>query len=390
MNITDNSEYFNQLVFSGAMQRYGNIGKNIEKRLNFELQVINDKKWAQHFLLMRDMLDAIRAKGALVCPGGGYASASLVAYCLRITDIDPIAYSLLFERFINTESTIIHFSVSADTEGKNDAIRFLVEKGIIHKRGWRNNNPDGSEHSTGEIIVEKEFEIWFPDNKSLSAIRKVAEYHQNNDNMDIDFERIPTDDPVVYQKFANGEASGLLEVENAEMKELCLRLFKPSNIEDLAALYSLNAYGICRIEMIAKLIDRKKGYEKFEYVIPEMEKHLKNTYGLAIYQEQVMNISSDLAGFSPCQSNEFRRILGKKLVGKLNEFRVMFLDGCTANGYDKSKAAEIWNQLVNDDYLHRNKYLYNNKSHAISVALNAYRIAWFKTYYPNTLALAMM
>ena len=375
------AKHFYQLVYDGAKMRYENIGEDIEKRLNFELQVINNKKWEKYFLLLCDMLDTIRKKGAIVGPGS--MPSSLVAYCLRITDIDPIAYDLLFERFADTQSESFPFSVYVDSEGKNEAIRFLRKKGIIKKADYSDYYPDGSDMISTTIFGETEFDIYLTEVKSLSIIRKIVEIHHKDAHVDIDIESIPNDDPVVYRKFANGEASGLLGFENADMEELCLRLFRPSNIEDLAAIYSLNANSHCRIEMIAKLIDGKHGYEKVKYEIPELEKHLKNTYGVTIYQEQVMNISQDLAGFSPCQSNELRKTLGKRLTDKLNDIREMFLEGCSATGYDKNKVVEIYNSWV--DYA-----LFCNKSTAISVALIAYRMAWLKAYYPTIWHFALM
>ena len=365
-------EYFKHLVYNGAKIRYGNIAENIEKRLNDELQVINDKRWAEYFLLMRDMVDTICTKGAIVAETGS-TQGSLVAYCLRITDIDPIAYHLLFERFANTGSMSISFSFCVDTEGKNEAVRFLNERGIIEKEEHRGRLPD---ENLTSVFGEPEFDIFLSDLKSLSIIRKVIEIYHTDAQIDIDIEHIPTDDPLVYQKFANGEASGLWGFESEKMRELCLRLFKLSGIEDLAAIY---AASFQRIEQIANLIAGKYGCEKIKYEIPELEKHLKNTYGLTIYQEQVMSISRDLAGFTPNQSNELRKDLNKKLVEKLNDFREMFLEGCSANGYDKKKVVEIWNRWICHG---RYQLLYFDKSHAISMALIEYRMAWLKTYHP--------
>ena len=228
MNFDNSSEYLHHLVYDGARMRYGNISEDIKKRLDFELQVINSRNWAGYFLLIRDMVHTIRTKGAVTGPGGGALPGSLVAYCLQITNVDPMAYDLLFERFANSEYNLPSFYVCVDIEGKNEAIGYLKKKGITNKTELPEEQLVGGDAKSISVFSEAAFEIYLAGMKSLSVIRESAE--TNGELSDI-FEN--ADMNVVFRRF---RPSNYDIFKNADMN-VAVRRFRPSNIEELAAMY---------------------------------------------------------------------------------------------------------------------------------------------------------
>lgn len=467
------SAYLKKLAYAGLKKRYARITADIENRLERELDVINSMDYDGYFLITQDFINYAKQQGIPVGPGRGSAAGSVVAYCLGITDLDPIKYDLYFERFLNPERVsmpdididfcyerreevidyvkrkygansvcqIITFGTMAaravvrdvgrvlkmsygdvdkiakliPTQAKNldDALltvkelKELSDRDETHRRliqfarvleGLARHS---STHAAGVVIAPGELTDYIPLYKTkdgdittqyemkvlddtgmlkmdflglrtLTVIQYAVEAIARK-GIKIDLNNLPLDDAKVYELFGNGHTVGIFQFESSGMQEY-LKKLKPTSIEDLIAMNALYRPG--PMGMIDDFIDRKYGRKKIEYLHPKLENILHNTYGIIVYQEQVMRIASDLAGYSLGGADVLRRAMGKKKIEEMEKQRLIFVEGCKKNGISEHKALEIFSYM--EEFA---KYGFN-KSHSASYSVIAYQTAYLKVYYP--------
>jgi DNA polymerase-3 subunit alpha len=486
------ADYLGELTLLGAKQRYGeNIDAETMERIEFELHVMKTMGFPGYFLIVQDFISAARGMKVSVGPGRGSAAGSVVAYCLRITDIDPLKYDLLFERFLNPDRiSMPDIDIDFDDDGRGQVLRWVTDKygkeRVAHiitygtmatkssikdvARVQRlplseadrltklipDKFPEGADgkspkvnisnclkyvtemqsarnssdlnlantlryaemlegtvrqtgvHACGVIIgaddltnlvplstaVDKEtseemlvtqyegsvieeiglIKMDFLGLKTLSIIKEALSNIKKSKGIDLDIDSIPIDDCKTYELFSKGLTVGTFQFESAGMQKH-LQALQPTQFEDLIAMNALYRPG--PMQYIPQFINRKHGREKIEYPFPIMEKRLKDTYGITVYQEQVMLLSRDLAGFTRGQSDELRKAMGKKLIDKMEALKVKFMDGCEKNGFGpKAKLEQIW-----ADWAEFAKYAFN-KSHATCYSWIAYQTAYLKAHYP--------
>jgi len=485
------ADYLSELTLVGAKQRYGeNIDPETMERIEFELHVMKTMGFPGYFLIVQDFINAARSMGVSVGPGRGSAAGSVVAYCLKITDIDPLKYDLLFERFLNPDRiSMPDIDIDFDDDGRGQVLRWVTEKygkqRVAHiitygtmatkssikdvARVQRiplpevdrltklipDKFPEGSDgkapkvniknclkyvpelqaarnssdpnlssvlkyaemlegtvrqtgvHACGVIIgaadlttlvplstaIDKEtgeemlvtqyegsvieeiglIKMDFLGLKTLSILKEALSNIKKSKGIDLDLSTIPIDDKETYELFCKGLTVGTFQFESAGMQKH-LQALQPTKFEDLIAMNALYRPG--PMQYIPQFVNRKQGREKIEYPFPIMEKRLKDTYGITVYQEQVMLLSRDLAGFTRGQSDELRKAMGKKLLEKMEHLKVKFMDGCQKNGYGPiAKLEQIWS-----DWTEFAKYAFN-KSHATCYTWVAYQTAYLKAHY---------
>jgi DNA polymerase III subunit alpha len=482
---SDQDEYLRHLTFEGAKKRYQTITGEITERIEFELSVIKKMGFPGYFLIVQDFLNSARQMGVSVGPGRGSAAGSVVAYCNFITDVDPIRYDLLFERFLNPDRiSMPDIDIDFDEEGRELVIKYVTEKygrnrvaqiitfgtmaarmairdvarvqrlplpqadklaklvpdkpGISLKKAYkevrelqeaRNKGSqdvrhtlqyaetlEGSVrhtglHACGIIISRNELSDHIPvctskdtdllvtqydgDHvesvgmlkmdflglKTLSIIKDSIETISNSRGETIDFTRTRLDDPLTYELFSKGETTAVFQFESPGMKKH-LKELKPNRLEDLIAMNALYRPG--PMEYIPSFIRRKHGREPILYEVPVMEKYLKDTYGITVYQEQVMLLSRELAGFSGGQADSLRKAMGKKKKQEMDKLHELFTQGSLRNGYDEKIIKKIW-----ADWEAFAQYAFN-KSHSTCYALIAYQTAWLKAHYPAEFMAAVL
>ena len=355
-------QYLFHLVYEGAKQRYGNVNENVKKRLDFELLAICDSGYADYFLVVSDILAIARATGAFISYGVGASSGSIINYCLRITEIDPIRYDLLFERFFgnpekNNIPYIIIYMVIKE-KNKHEMFKYISKKyGDIIQYSFSDVNNYGF-----VAMVQEELRALYILQKTIDIIRMIRDEH-------IDINNISFEDKSAYQLFCKCETSDIYGFDMKDMKKY-LRKLPPTSIEHLAVLYS--------IEIMQSAYIKPNCYKKLG-----LEHFLKDSFGIIAFQEQIMTISCEMAGFSPWQSDDFRIALGKNDVNRLTEFRKQFIEGCKTNGYDEEMVLKLWLSIKDCESC------CFNKSHAIYKALIAYQMAWLKLYYPPEFRMAL-
>lgn len=471
------SEYLRYLTYEGAKERWGVLTKEQKERLEFELDTIIRMGFPAYFLIVHDFLKAAREMGVAVGPGRGSAAGSAVAYCLRITDIDPIKYGLLFERFLNPDRiSLPDIDIDFDEDGREQVLRYVVNKyghdrvahiitfgtmgakmairdvarvqklplseadrlakmvperpGItladayaeVPELAKEKDSPnklisqtlqfaealEGSIRQTGVhacgIIISKEpldnyiplstaketdlFVTQYEGNhvesvgllkmdflglKTLSIIRDAIENIKKRHGIEIDIENLPLDDKKTFELFSRGDTTGIFQFESDGMKRY-LRELKPNRFEDLIAMNALYRPG--PMENIPLYIKRKHGQEKIEYLLPEMEKYLADTYGITVYQEQVMLLSQELAGFTKGEADSLRKAMGKKKKALMEEMKARFMEGCLKKGYSEQLINKIWSDW--ESFAH---YAFN-KSHSTCYALVAFQTGYLKAHYP--------
>ena len=486
------ADYLGKLAFEGATKRYGEVLTDEQKeRIDFELHVMKTMGFPGYFLIVQDFIANARAMGVSVGPGRGSAAGSVVAYCLRITDIDPLKYDLLFERFLNPDRiSMPDIDIDFDDDGRGQVLRWVTDKygkervaqivtyGTMATKSSikdvarvqrlplseadrltkliPDKFPEGADgkapkvnianclkyvpelqqarnstdinlsntlkyaemlegtvrqtgvHACGVIIgaddltnlvplstaVDKEtntnilvtqyegsvieeiglIKMDFLGLKTLSIIKEALSNVKKSKGIELDIDTIPIDDQLTYEVFSKGATVGTFQFESAGMQKH-LQALQPTQFEDLIAMNALYRPG--PMQYIPQFVNRKHGREKIEYPFPIMEKRLKDTYGITVYQEQVMLLSRDLAGFTRGQSDELRKAMGKKLVDKMQDLRVKFMAGCEKNGFGpKQKLEQIWS-----DWAEFAKYAFN-KSHATCYSWIAYQTAYLKAHYP--------
>lgn len=495
---TNQWEYLKHLTMEGAHKRYGTMDAETEERINFELFTIKTMGFAGYFLIVMDFIRAGRELGVFVGPGRGSAAGSVVAYCIGITNIDPIKYNLLFERFLNPDrKSMPDIDTDFDDDGRQKVIDYVVDKygknqvaqlvtygtmaaktsikdvarvmdlpiadsnalsklvperpGISLKRliqapisgdgslsEKENLTPDeinnakalraiaedqkdirskiikealileGSVRNTGvhaagliiapkdltdllPIAVAKDSALYvtqfegeviesagvikmdFLGLRTLSIIKTALKLIKENHNVIIDIDTIPLDDLKTFELYQRGETNATFQFESPGMQKY-LRELKPDKFEDLIAMNALYRPG--PLEYIPTYIKRKHGREPIEYDLPQMEEYLKETYGVTVYQEQVMLLSQKLAGFTKGDADTLRKAMGKKQKDVLDKMKSKFLEGADKNNIDKKVCEKIWT-----DWEAFAQYAFN-KSHSTCYAFVAYQTAYLKAHYP--------
>ncbi|MCC6252146.1 MAG: DNA polymerase III subunit alpha [Bacteroidia bacterium] len=481
---TDADEYLRHLTFEGARKRYLEITPEIEERLNFELYTIKTMGFPGYFLIVSDFIKAGRDMGVLIGPGRGSAAGSAVAYCIGITNIDPIKYNLLFERFLNPErksmpdidtdfddvgrqkvldyvidkygknqvAQIINYGTMAARSSIKDVARVLdlplnesnelaklvperpniklkdaIEevpalKVIFEGSGLKSEvlkeamNLEGSVRNTGihasaviiapndlmehlPLSVAKDSNLWvtqwdgsviesagllkmdFLGLKTLSIINDSINLISQNQGVEIIPDEIPLDDPLTYQLFQNGETISVFQFESDGMQKY-LKDLKPDKFEDIIAMVALFRPG--PMNSIPNFIKRKHGQEEITYDFPITEDLLSDTYGITIYQEQVMLLSQKLAGFSKGDADVLRKAMGKKQMDVLQQMKDKFIEGCKNNGHNVKIAEKVWKDW--EAFAH---YAFN-KSHATCYAYVAFQTAYLKAHYPAEFMAAVL
>lgn len=421
------ADYLRQLALNGAKKRFGEIiDTKIQERIDLELQVVKTKGFSEYFLIVQDLINAMREMNVFVGTGRGTTASSIVTYCLHITDVNPIEYDLQFERFLNSDNNkSLSFQFDFEDDGRETAIRYLTEK-FGKERAIRvitNNEIDtelaysekenrivelesklweniaypvgiiiGAENPTDlsvftivnketkeEILAIKSYnprlaEIYFTSLAQLSVLKKTLSNIQKSKRITIDIDNIPLDDTKVYELFSQGETNGVFQFESQGVQKY-LQELQPSRFEELIAMYALYRPGA--MNHIPDYIDRKHGRKEITYDFPEMEKYLKETYGIILYQEQIMQMSRELAGFTGNQADTLRRLLGTKRQPDLGLMKEQFFAGAKKNGFGSvEKLEKVWN-----DWYELSAYVFN-KSHSVSYTLIAYQTAWLKVNYP--------
>ncbi|MBR2135680.1 MAG: DNA polymerase III subunit alpha [Bacteroidales bacterium] len=496
----DSNEYLKHLVYEGARKRYGeNILPSVKERIDFELDTIRKMGFPDYFLIVHDFINHARSEGIWVGPGRGSAAGSVVAYCLTITNMDPIKYDLLFERFLNPDrismpdididfeeerrgevyeyvekkygkdhvSHVVTFGTMATKQAIKDVARIedlplpISNKlaGMVPTRSFQEDvktkDKDGKEvvetkdykpnftnclkfvedfrkeyedspdpkiketlhfarelegtirqtgvHACAVIIgphnlmehipvsVAKGVEGWisqyegtriedvgmlkmdFLGLRTLSILKETLENIRKHTGKQLDIDSVPLDDKATFKLFGRGDTVATFQFESPGMQKW-LRDLHPSRFEDLIAMNALYRPG--PMQYIPKFVARKTGKEAITYELPEMEEILSDTYGVTVYQEQVMLLSQKLAKFTKGQADTLRKAMGKKNLEKMQELEEKFLANGVENGFSKEILQKIWN-----DWKEFAKYAFN-KSHSTCYAWVGYLTGYFKAHYP--------
>ena len=502
---SDQYEYLEHLTREGAKFRYSEITPEIEERINFELFTIKTMGFSGYFLIVADFIKAGREMGVFVGPGRGSAAGSAVAYCIGITNIDPIKYDLLFERFLNPErKSMPDIDTDFDDDGRQKVIDYVVEKygrnqvaqivtygtmaakmsikdvaralelplsesnalaklvpdkpgiklhrvlrapltgegsleskdnlqidmlqGVEKLRAYLNGKTlhaevlhqaeklEGSVRGTGvhaagiiiapddlmniiPVAVSKDSDLLltqfegtiiedagvikmdFLGLKTLSILKDALKMIKARHGVDIEIDEIPLDDEKTYELYRKGETNATFQFESPGMQKY-LKDLKPDKFNDLIAMNALYRPG--PIEYIPTFIKRKNGLEEIVYDMPELKEYLEDTYGITVYQEQVMLLSQKLAGFTKGQADTLRKAMGKKQKAVLDKMRPEFLEGCEKNGLPRKACEKIW-----VDWEAFASYAFN-KSHSTCYAFVAYQTGYLKAHYPQEYMAAVL
>ena len=483
-------EYLNKLCFEGLERRYGEPTEELKERLKYELNTIHNMGYVDYFLIVWDFINYAKTHGIAVGPGRGSAAGSIVSYCLEITDIDPIRYQLLFERFLNPERvTMPDIDVDFCFERRQEVIDYVVRKygkdrvvqivtfGTLAARGVIRDvgrvmdlpyafvdsiakmipqelnitidralktNPElrktyesdeqvkylidmskrleglprhSSMHAAGVVISQKSVDEYVPLSRAsdgsittqftmttleelgllkmdflglrtLTVIQNAVGMAKKR-NPDLDIGKIDYDDKAVLDYIGTGKTDGIFQIESAGMKNFMKEL-KPHSLEDIIAGISLYRPG--PMDFIPQYIKGKNDAGTITYDCPQLEPILAPTYGCIVYQEQVMQIVRDLAGYTLGRSDLLRRAMSKKKADVMQKEREIFVygdeengvPGCVKNGIDEKTANKIYDEMI--DFA---KYAFN-KSHAAAYAVVAYQTAFLKYYYPVEFMAALM
>ena len=483
------NDYLRFLTYEGAKKRYPQIDTGIKERLDFELEVIANTGYPGYFLIVQDFIAAARKMGVSVGPGRGSAAGSAVAYCLGITNLDPIQYDLLFERFLNPDRVSLpDIDIDFDDEGRAKVMDYVIEKygsnqvaqiitygtmaakssirdtarvldlslgeadriskmvpNIKLNKLFSSSENELKEtlrsdefsrvkelremaqvddlagqtlqqaqilegslrntgiHACGVIITPDDITEFVPiatakdsdlfvtqfDNavvedagllkmdflglKTLTLIKDTVKLVKYKHGIDLDPDNFPLDDTKTYKLFQRGETVGIFQYESAGMQKY-LKELKPTVFADLIAMNALYRPG--PLEYIPSFINRKNGSEAIAYDLPAMEEYLQETYGITVYQEQVMLLSQKLAGFTKGEADVLRKAMGKKIFELLNKLKPKFIDGGVTNGHPQDILEKIWR-----DWEAFASYAFN-KSHSTCYAWIGYQTAYLKAHYP--------
>ena len=493
-------DYLSFLTYEGAKKRYKIISPELEERLQFELGVIKNMGFAGYFLIVSDIIMWSKRNDVFVGSGRGSAAGSVVAYCIEITNIDPMKYDLLFERFLNPDrKSMPDIDTDFDDHGRGKVISYIVEKYgqeqvaqiITHnsmaakmsikdvgrvmdydlglttqltnlvpsvpgislnkiikadeetlkekydtaqingikelQKKFKQNDIEGKVlqeavklegtirntgiHAAGILIGPKPLDELMPmcrmkdvelnvtqfDGRvvenagaikvdilgltNLTLLKQSIQFVKENHGVELDLDTIPMDDEKTFELYQKAKTFGTFQFASDGMRQY-LKQLKPDKIEDLIALNALFRPG--PMAYIPSFIKRKHGLEEVTYDLPDMEEHLKETYGITVYQEQVMLLSQKLANFTRGEADILRKAMGKKQKAVLDELKEKFLEGCDDNGHPKKVAEKIWT-----DWEAFAQYAFN-KSHSTCYAYLAYHTAFFKANYPAEYMTALL
>ncbi|SFB47370.1 DNA polymerase III subunit alpha [Algoriphagus aquimarinus] len=485
--------FLRHLTYEGAKKRYKEITPEIQERLDFELATIQNTGYPGYFLIVQDFIVEARRMGVSVGPGRGSAAGSAVAYCTSITNIDPIAYNLLFERFLNPDRVSLpDIDIDFDDEGRQSVIDYVIKKygsnqvaqiitygtmaaksairdtarvlnlplaeagrlanlvpdiklkalfGLAGNRAALSEKLKGQGeliakadeliriskgqdesaktinqatmlegsvrnlgiHACGVIITPADITNYVPvalakdsdmvctqfDNsvvesagllkmdflglKTLTLIKTAIRIVKERHGIELDADHFPIDDVKTYELFQRGETVGIFQYESAGMQKY-MRELKPTVFADLIAMNALYRPG--PLAYIPSFIKRKHGTEPIEYDLDDMQEYLEETYGITVYQEQVMLLSQKLAGFTKGEADVLRKAMGKKQKDVLDKMKPKFVEQASAKGHDAKKLSKIWT-----DWEAFASYAFN-KSHSTCYAWIAYQTAYLKAHYP--------
>lgn len=495
--IAEQFVYMTELTYQGAAKRYPEMTKDIKDRIDFELATIERMGYPGYFLIVADFISEARRLGVSVGPGRGSAAGSAIAYCLGITNVDPIKFDLLFERFLNPDRiSMPDIDIDFDDEGRGKVIEYVINKygsdqvaqiitygtmggksaikdtarvldlplddanrltkmfpdsldaklrsllkpgGIDAKylgkiEGKREvidqsyafrklaeeKTPEADVlnqayelegclrntgiHACGVIITPGEMMKYVPvtkakdsdmlvtqfDNsvaesagllkmdflglRTLTIIKDAISFVKQTKNIDIDIDAISLDDPLTYELFQRGETNGIFQYESAGMQK-ALKELKPDTFTDLIAMNALYRPG--PIAYIPNYINRKHGREAVSYDLEGMDEFLQETYGITVYQEQVMRLSQKLANFTKGDADVLRKAMGKKDKKTLDKLKPLFIENATKNGHDATILEKVWK-----DWEAFASYAFN-KSHSTCYAYVAFQTAYLKAHYPS-------
>ncbi len=484
------SAFLEHLTFEGAKERYGDpLEKSVEDRLIFELNTIKTMGYPGYFLITQDFINWAKDNGVIVGPGRGSAAGAAVSYCAGITNIDPIKYDLLFERFLNPDRiSLPDVDIDFDDDGRQQVLNYVTDKygedKVAHictfgtmatkssirdvarvlklplpeadrlaklvpeapkmsfKKAFKEspdlerekNSPiplvvdtltyaeklEGSVRNTGvhacgilisrdpltdhiplmptkdeEHLLTTQYDGRFVEDigllkmdflglKTLSIIKEALENIRISKGIEIDIDAIPFDDEKTFELFSQGETTAIFQFESDGMKKH-LRDLKPNRFEDLVAMNALYRPG--PMEYIPDYIARKHGRQKVDYDVPMMEEYLSDTYGITVFQEQVMLLSRLLAGFTRGDSDTLRKAMGKKIMAVMAKLKEKFITGCKANFRfvdeckNAGKKTEEVIEKIWKDWEAFASYAFN-KSHSVCYAYIAYQTGYLKAHYP--------
>ena len=482
---TTREGYLRRLCEEGLSKRYKEVTPEIRQRLNHELEIINKAGYTSYFLIAWDFVQYAKSKGIAVGPGRGSAAGSIVSYCLGITDIDPLRYNLLFERFLNEERVSMpDIDIDFCYERRQEVIDYVIERygkenvaqiitfgtmaarAVIRDVGRAMNIPYGevdriaklvpmdanmtlnialeqepelknlynqdarvrelidtskylegltrhaSTHAAGVVISKDPLTNHVPLFKSadgqvstgytmtalekigllkmdflglrtLTVIQETLKIINRTRSIDLKIENIPMDDPKTYELLAKAHTIGVFQLESSGMRDL-LKKLRPERFEDIVALLALYRPGPIGSGMLDDFIKRRHGEIEVRYDHPLLESILKETYGIIVYQEQVMMIVSSLAGFTLSQADLLRRAIGKKTPEIMEQQKKAFIEGAVRNKVNIHTAEKIFNLIE-----HFAGYGFN-KSHSAAYAMISYRTAFLKANYPVEFMTALL
>ena len=419
--------YLEYLSFSKAKQIYGeSLPEDVSDRLKFELEVIKKRGASGYFLFLQDVVNTAQLElGVWVGPGRGSAAGSLVCYCLGITKIDPLKHDLLFERFLSIEGTIFpDIDIDFDEEGREDVLVLLQQiygkeccahivafstfpGDSVLRRRVRNLNV----HACGFIVANDPITNWAPiatvgieDSegndkilrcvqydgrhveksglikfdflglKTLSQMREICMLIKTRKDENFNINTIPIDDEKTMKLFQTGQTEDVFLFDSQGMQKY-LRDLHPTCFEDLTILNCMYRPG--PMEYISTLVKQKHSKKEVKYMIPCMEKYLHNTYGIIVYQEQIMMLSRLIANFDRSESDLLRKAFGKRKMDVLSVLKPRFIEGGIRNGHKKNALEKVWNEMEA-----KGMYAFN-KSHAVCYTWLAYQMAYLKANYPE-------
>lgn len=484
-SFNNQEEYLRHLTLQGARERYQPLTAEVQERIDYELKVLADMGYAGYMLIVQDMIKAAQQLGVVVGPGRGSAAGSVVVYALGITDVEPLRYQLLFERFLNPDRiSMPDIDTDVDDEGRQKVIQYLAEKyghnqvaqivtfGTMGARSairdvarvldlplamadrlakllpekigttlaqgiaevpllaeyyQRTDSPEGKilkiaetlEHSprhsgihaAGVIISPGNLTDYIPAKldkesnllvtqydgsviesvgmlkmdllglKTLSIIRDTVKLVRKKDP-EFDIKKIPLEDKKTFELYQSGHTIGIFQFESGGMRQWLSKL-KPTHVEHLIAMNALYRPG--PMEQIPHYIDRLHGKEKVAYPHPLLEQVLASTYGIPVYQEQIMQIAQKIAGYTAAQADILRRAMGKKKKEVMDEQKAVFIRGAKEkNNIEKEKAAEIFDLMAAFA-----EYGFN-RSHSVAYTLVSFQTAYLKAHYPAAYMAAVL
>lgn len=359
------------LCYQKAQLIYGKqLPVEVLNRLQYELDIIGKEGGSDYFLFLQELVNTAQKKlGVLIGPGHTSIAGSLVAYCLGITKIDPLKYNLLFERFIcPNRFAFPEVWIDVDKEGYVSILHWLEKRNV--KMPEKNTIAFEGETVKGKGVFTTQLFVI----NALSEIKTVLSNIKQMQGIGVDIDDIPADDPSTIEIFQRGDTNGIFCFDTQGM-QVNLRKMNPTRFSDLVLLYAMYRPG--PMDYIPEMLDRKNENEKITYPIPYMEKYLQESYGLVVYQEQLMLLSQMIAGFSGSESDTLRKAIGKKMKESLSVIKPKFMEGGIRNGYEKETLECIWKEWEDIGL-----YAFM-KAHAVCYTWLAYQMAYLKVHFPK-------